>query len=70
MDSLLKEAYASWYRYCQRKGYIYQQPNIHITTEMSDRIILANCNGYLATYDLETRRISHRKKDARYIANL
>ena len=53
-----KKILSKWARYCKRHGLIYKQP---LTSEMDidgDFVILQNCNGVLARYNMVTGKFS------------
>lgn len=67
MSDQVSEAIGAYWRSMRRKGFLDCQVNqpSRYSDVLDDRVLLTNCKGYVATYHLNSRRITHSKRDAR-----
>ena len=66
--SKVEEAIGAYWRSRQRRGdMIIDQPSQHSDVVDDNRIILTNCRGYLATYHLQSQRVTWSGRDERHV---
>jgi hypothetical protein len=51
-EELLDRAYRAYYLRCQREGWAYQIPASAKSLVQGNRVVLRNCNGVLAIFDI------------------
>lgn len=50
-------AVRSYQRLCRRRGWVFQQPSLVLSSETRHRVVLRNARGILATYAIEGRSL-------------
>ena len=56
-EESFKQACVALEHYCERKGFVYQQPSYHASEVVGETLYLRNVRGDIAHYNTVTRRI-------------